>query len=104
MGEKEFGSFAEFYPHYLGEHANPVSRKLHYVGTALAIALMLWALVTANWMLMIAVPLAGYSFAWVGHAFFERNRPATFTYPLWSLMGDFRMFFEAITGRLDLPD
>ncbi|MEM7237216.1 MAG: DUF962 domain-containing protein [Pseudomonadota bacterium] len=104
MGEKEFGSFAEFYPYYLGEHANPVSRKLHYVGTALAIGLMLCALVTANWMLMIAVPLAGYFFAWVGHAFFERNRPATFTYPLWSLMGDFRMFFEAITGRLDLPD
>lgn len=101
METKKFERFADFYPHYLAEHADPTSRRLHYLGTSLAILLMLWALATANWSLLIAVPVAGYLFAWIGHFFFERNRPATFTYPLWSLMGDFRMFFEALTGRLD---
>ncbi|MEM6934073.1 MAG: DUF962 domain-containing protein [Pseudomonadota bacterium] len=104
MAENDFATFAEFYPYYLSEHSDPTSRKLHYVGTALALGLMLWALLTANWTLLIAVPVAGYFFAWVGHFFFEKNRPATFTYPLWSLMGDFRMFFEAITGRLDVKN
>lgn len=104
MTENDFATFAEFYPYYLSEHSDPTSRKLHYVGTALALGLMLWALLTANWTLLIAVPVAGYFFAWVGHFFFEKNRPATFTYPLWSLMGDFRMFFDAITGRLDVKN
>ena len=103
MPEEQFKTFAEFYPYYLSEHADPVSRKLHYLGTSLALGLMAYALVTANWSLLIAVPVAGYLFAWIGHFFFEKNRPATFTYPLWSLMGDFRMFFEALTGRLNLP-
>ncbi|MEM7507749.1 MAG: DUF962 domain-containing protein [Pseudomonadota bacterium] len=101
MSETRYHSFAEFYPYYLSEHADPTSRKLHYLGTALALGLMLWAALSANWLLLLAVPLAGYFFAWVGHFFFEKNRPATFTYPLWSLLGDFRMFFEAITGKLD---
>lgn len=101
MSDTQYRSFGEFYPYYLSEHADPTSRKLHYLGTTLALALMLWAVFTANWLLLLAVPVAGYLFAWVGHFFFEKNRPATFTYPLWSLMGDFRMFFEAVTGRLD---
>ncbi|MEM8792910.1 MAG: DUF962 domain-containing protein [Pseudomonadota bacterium] len=103
MSEQQFTSFSEFYPYYLSEHSNPTSRKLHYLGTSIAIGLMIYALLSASWLLLIAVPVAGYLFAWIGHFFFEKNRPATFTYPLWSLMGDFRMFFEAITGRLSLP-
>ncbi|MEL6476570.1 MAG: DUF962 domain-containing protein [Pseudomonadota bacterium] len=102
MAESEvYRSFSEFYPYYLSEHADPVSRRLHYLGTALALGLLAVALLTGDWILLLAVPVVGYLFAWIGHFFFERNKPATFTYPLWSLMGDLRMFFEAVTGRLD---
>lgn len=95
---QRYQSFAAFYPFYIGEHQNAVSRRLHVVGTALVI-LCLIAGVLADWRWFLAAPVCGYAFAWVGHFFFEKNRPATFTYPLWSLMGDFRMFFEVITGR-----
>lgn len=94
-----YRSFAEFYPFYLGEHAHPVSRRLHVVGTAGTIALLVAALWGRDWRLGALVPVCGYAFAWAGHFFFEKNRPATFTYPLWSLMGDFRMFFEIVSGR-----
>lgn len=96
--QKRFGSFAAFYPFYISEHRNRVSRRLHVVGTGLVIVCLIAGLLAdARW--FIAAPLCGYAFAWVGHFFFEKNRPATFTYPLWSLMGDFRMFFEVLTGR-----
>ena len=98
--EKEFASFAEFYPFYLSEHANDTSRRLHYIGSLLVLAILLWALLSQNWMLLIALPLAGYGFAWVGHFFFEKNRPATFKYPLYSFMGDWVMLRDALTGRI----
>jgi hypothetical protein len=95
-----FASFAEFYPHYLAEHSNVTSRRLHFVGTSLVIAVVTYAFATLNPGLLLAVPLVGYGFAWVGHFFFERNRPATFKHPLYSLMGDFAMFRDLITGKL----
>ena len=98
-GDPEFASFDEFYPYYLGEHANSTSRRLHVTGTLLALALLLVALGARRWVLLAAVPLAGYGFAWMGHLFFERNRPATFRYPLYSLRGDLRMLREVLTGR-----
>jgi len=98
--EKEFTSFAEFYPFYLSEHANDTSRRLHYIGSLLVLAILLWALLTQQWLLLIALPLAGYGFAWVGHFFFEKNRPATFKYPLYSFMGDWVMLRDALTGRI----
>ena len=94
-----YSRFSDFYPFYLTEHVNPVSRRLHVVGTGLVIALTVAAAATLNPWLLLAAPLAGYGFAWVGHFVFERNRPATFRYPLWSLMGDFRLFFETISGK-----
>lgn len=100
MAERSCKTFAEFWPHYLREHARPETRSVHYIGTALVIAFALLLIVTGNWLWLLAIPLAGYGFAWFGHFFLERNRPATFTYPLWSLISDFRMFFLAITGRL----
>ncbi|HXY97025.1 MAG TPA: DUF962 domain-containing protein [Steroidobacteraceae bacterium] len=95
-----YASFREFYPFYLGEHANRTSRRLHVSGTLLALVLAVTALATGRLALLWAVPLAGYAFAWVGHFFFEKNRPATFTHPFYSLCGDFTMLYEVLTGRL----
>lgn len=96
-GER-FRSFEAFYPHYIHEHSNQTCRRIHIVGTSLVIvAALLGLLVNAWWFL--AMPFVGYGFAWVGHFFFEKNRPATFQYPLWSLMGDWRMFFETVSGK-----
>jgi hypothetical protein len=94
-------SYAEFWPFYLQEHAQPRTRTFHYIGTSLVIAIAAIAIVTRNWLLLLAVPVAGYFFAWVSHAFIERNKPATFIHPLWSLVSDFRMFFMWVAGRLD---
>lgn len=98
--EKEFQSFAEFYPFYLSEHANDTSRRLHYIGSLLVLSILAWAVLTQSWLLLIVLPLAGYGFAWVGHFFFEKNRPATFKYPLYSFMGDWVMLKDALTGRI----
>ncbi|WP_449434364.1 Mpo1-like protein [Pseudomonas putida] len=98
----QFRSFAEFYPYYLGEHSNPTCRRLHFVGTSLVIALLAYAIGSGKWLLLLAVPLCGYGFAWVGHFFFEKNRPATFTYPLYSLIGDFAMFRDILLRRISL--
>jgi hypothetical protein len=95
-----FRSFAEFYPYYLAEHADRTCRRLHFVGTGLVLTLLAFAVVGGNWGLLVAVPLAGYGFAWVGHFYFEKNRPATFTYPLYSLIGDFAMFRDILARRI----
>ena len=95
-----YRTFADFWPHYLREHSRPGTRALHYIGTTLVVALAIYALVTGRWLWLLAIPLAGYGFAWVAHFAHERNRPATFTYPTWSLAADFRMWFFWLTGRL----
>ncbi|HXZ59062.1 MAG TPA: DUF962 domain-containing protein [Steroidobacteraceae bacterium] len=95
-----YASFREFYPFYLGEHANRTSRRLHVSGTLLALALAAVAMASGRLRLLWAVPVAGYAFAWVGHYFFEKNRPATFAHPLYSLCGDFTMLYEVLTGRI----
>lgn len=96
---ERFESFSEFYPYYLQEHSTPLCRALHYIGTTLTFV-FLAAAVTLDPLWLAAVPLAGYGFAWVAHFFVEQNRPATFTYPLWSLFGDYHMYFSWLTGRL----
>jgi hypothetical protein len=93
-------SFADFWLYYLREHRRPATRALHYIGTSLVVALAIYALLTGKWLLLLAIPLAGYFFAWIGHFGIEKNRPATFTYPLWSLGADFKMWWMWLTGRL----
>ncbi|MGH7517926.1 MAG: Mpo1-like protein [Gemmatimonadales bacterium] len=96
----EFKRFSDFYPYYLAEHQNRVSRRLHVTGTALVLLTLVAAVVTGRWLLLLAMPLFGYGFAWLGHFVFERNRPATFRHPLYSLLGDFALFRDVITGRI----
>jgi len=93
-------SYRQFWPYYLGEHRRRGTRALHYFGTSLGLAALIAAIVLTSWPLAVAAVISGYAFAWIGHAFVERNRPATFTYPFWSLISDFRMYFVAISGRL----
>ncbi len=101
MADSTFKSFKEFYPFYLSEHKNKTSRILHFIGTFLVLGLLVFLLVSQKearfW---IALPLTGYGFAWVGHAFFEKNKPATFTPPLWSMREDFTLFFEILEGSV----
>lgn len=87
------------WPNYLSEHANRTSRRLHFVGTSIAVVLLFAALVTQRWSLVLVALVQGYAFAWVGHFFFEHNRPATFKYPLFSFMGDWKLWWETVTGK-----
>jgi hypothetical protein len=102
-GEAEperYGTFADFWPYYLREHSKPSTRAYHYVGTSLVVGLAAAALARRKPWLLAAIPVAGYGLAWAGHALAERNRPATFTYPSWSLRADFRMWALGMTGQL----
>ena len=95
-----YSTFGEFWPFYLCEHSRPGTRALHYIGTSLVVLLAFAAIASGTWWLLTAMPVAGYFFAWIAHFAHERNRPATFTYPLWSLAADFRMWWLWLTGRL----
>ncbi|MBT8317376.1 MAG: DUF962 domain-containing protein [Lutibacter sp.] len=100
--ENQLKSFEEFYPFYLKEHSNKICRLLHVIGTTFVLALFLTAVIHLNPYWLIFIPITGYGFAWVGHYFFEKNRPATFKYPLWSLKSDFKMYYEIVTGKISL--
>jgi hypothetical protein len=95
-----FNSFAEFYPFYLGEHSNPTCRRLHFFGSSLVIVVVLWALISGQLRWLWLVPVVGYGFAWVGHVAFEKNRPATFKHPLYSLLGDWVMYGQIWRGKI----
>lgn len=98
--EKEYKTFAQFYPYYLTEHSDKTCRTLHFIGTSLVFLILLTAIITQNWVLCWFIPVAGYGFAWVGHFFFEKNKPATFKYPLFSLVSDFKMYFDLLFGKI----
>ncbi|MBL8528280.1 MAG: DUF962 domain-containing protein [Burkholderiales bacterium] len=99
MGDR-YRSFAQFYPFYLSEHRNRTCRRLHFVGSALVLVVIAAAIATRDPLWLIAAPVVGYGFAWVGHFAFEKNRPATFKHPLYSLMGDWVMFRDMLSGRI----
>ena len=98
---KQYTSFKSFYPFYLSQHSDPIARKLHYVGSSLVIVLLINVLFSGQLLGLLLLPVVGYAFAWVGHFFFEKNKPATFTYPLYSLLADFVMLYQALSGKLD---
>jgi hypothetical protein len=96
----KFTSFADFYPFYLGEHRNTVCRALHFCGTSIALALLVFAIMTSTWWLIAVAIVQGYAWAWVGHFGFEKNKPASFKQPIYSFMGDWVMWFQLLTGKL----
>lgn len=99
---REFASFREFYPFYLSEHADRRSRRMHFAGTTLILVLIALAIIFGNWNWLWLIPVAGYGFAWFGHFVYEKNRPATFKHPLYSLIGDWVMYFDILRGRVSL--
>ena len=94
-----FQRFDDFYPFYLGEHVNRICRRLHFAGTTIAAVLLVTAILTQRWWLVAVALVQGYAFALIGHFFFEHNKPATFKHPLFSLMGDWRLWWDILTGR-----
>ena len=96
-----FATYEEFWPHYLREHARPLTRGIHAAGTGLGLLILLWALLTGRPLLLLVALVVGYGFAWGSHMLVEQNRPATFSHPLWSLASDFRMAWLMATGRLE---
>jgi hypothetical protein len=94
-------TYREFWRVYLAAHADPRTRVLHYLGTLAGVASLVAAGATWDWRWLLAAPVLGYTFSWFGHFVFERNRPATFEHPLWSLVSDFRMLGLFLSGRLD---
>ncbi len=100
MSEARYQSFEEFWPYYVGEHKDPRCRALHYVGTTLALGTVAAAALTVNPGWLLLTPVVGYAPAWIGHFVIEKNRPATFKYPVWSLRGDFKMLSLALAGKM----
>lgn len=98
--EKRFQSLKEFYPYYLTEHANLTNRILHFAGTSLLFVIIAIAIASSNYYLLWLLPVAGYGFAWAGHFFIEKNKPATFKYPFYSLASDFVMYFDMWTFQV----
>ena len=101
MSEERFQSFEEFWPFYVREHSNKWNRRLHFVGTTAAMGLVAAGLLTKKRWLLALAPVAGYGMAWIGHFGIEKNRPATFKYPAWSLRGDFKMWAKMVTFKMD---
>lgn len=99
--KKKYACFADFYPDYLSQHVNRVSRRLHFVGSTLALLSLIMLLLTGSLWWLLASASSGYGFAWIGHFFFEKNRPVTFSHPLYSLCGDWVMYGQILTGKIN---
>jgi hypothetical protein len=94
-------SFEKFWPFYLGEHSQPATRWMHFFGDTAALGLVASALINGSWILVPAAVVVGYGFAWVSHFFIEKNKPAAFSYPVWSFIADWKMWALMVTGRLN---
>ena len=97
---EQYNSFTEFWPHYISEHSKPATRMLHLTGTAIGIATMVYFIASGRWWLFPLGLVPGYGLAWIAHFFVEKNKPATFQHPLWSFMGDYKMIWMMLTGKL----
>ncbi len=96
----EIKTYSEFWDFYVGEHSRPMNRLLHFIGTTLSMAILVWALVAGRYYYIPLCFVVGYGFAWIGHFAIEKNKPATFKYPLWSFISDYKMVFYMLTGRM----
>jgi len=94
-------TYAEFWDFYVAEHAQPLTRYLHFIGTTLGLVLLAWIIQTGSWLYFPLCLVIGYAFAWSAHFFVEHNKPATFKYPLWSFISDYKMVFYMLIGRMD---
>ena len=97
---REITTYADFWPYYLREHSRPATRGWHYLGTSLALLTLFLVIFSGKWLFLPLAFICGYIFAWGSHGAIEKNKPATFTYPLWSLISDFKMLFCFLTGRM----
>lgn len=97
---EDYQSFRDFYPFYLTEHSHKLCRRMHFIGTTLVILTAIYVLLARQWWGALLIPLFGYGFAWLGHFLYEKNRPATFRYPLYSLLGDWVMYWQMLRGRV----
>jgi hypothetical protein len=102
MSQKKYTSFKDFYPYYLSEHRETGTRITHFIGTSLFFVFTAAAIVLGKWWLVLIGIISAYTMAWIGHFFIEKNKPATFQYPLWSLMGDFKLYFEILVFKESL--
>lgn len=100
MNNERYKTLKDFYPFYLSEHSNKTNRILHFIGTSLVISFVVFIILMNKIKFIIFAPLIGYGFAWVGHFIFEKNRPATFKYPLYSFISDFIMWYQLITKKI----
>src|ERR1051325_9745890 len=101
MSQLRYNSFSEFWPHYVAEHSKPATRLLHLIGTFTALAAVVYLIAIGKWWLFPLALVPGYGAAWIGHFFIEKNKPATFQYPLWSFMADYKMIWMMLTGRIN---
>ena len=101
MSQVRYNSFSEFWPHYVAEHSKPATRLLHLIGTFIALAAVVYLVAIGKWWMFPLALIPGYGAAWIGHFFIEKNKPATFQYPLWSFMADYKMIWMMLTGRIN---
>ena len=102
MDNTKFNSFKEFYPFYLSEHSKKSTKISHMIGSILVICILLYSIKSQDWSKLYYLPIAGYGFAWTGHFFFEKNKPATFKHPIYSFIGDWVMLKDIIIGKVKL--
>lgn len=101
MSEERIKTYAEFWDFYVAEHSQPLTRLFHFIGTSLGIVLLVWIFRTGNFLYLPLCFATGYAFAWFSHFVIEKNKPATFKYPLWSFISDYKMMFYMLTGKMN---
>lgn len=101
MSEERIKTYAEFWDFYVAEHSQPATRYFHFVGTTLGLILLVWIIRSGNWIYLPVCFAVGYAFAWFSHFVIEKNKPATFKYPFWSFISDYKMMFYMLTGKMN---
>lgn len=101
MSDRQITNYAEFWDFYVREHSQPLTRILHFTGTSLGILLLVWLIGRGVWYYFPLCFVVGYAFAWTAHFFVEHNKPATFKYPFWSFVSDYKMMWLMMTGGMN---